>query len=162
MINFVWGSKTTFFKTKSKPCQKPKKFIYRFHTNVKRHLGLSILSHQKKFDLSKQWDIIVNSMSQTREKWDCLVLRRSDFWMIWRFHGIPCFHFYFLFRTNGKREQLHENDFRHCYGDFLPFWKFLITAMFKVLPQQSRGTSTTAFERHLTVEDFTNMDQHRW
>ena len=35
--------------------------------------------------------------------------------------------------------------------------KYLITAMFKVLYQQLRGTLTTAFERHLTIKDFTNI-----
>ena len=38
---------------------------------------------------------------------------------------------------------------------------YLITAMFKILSQQLRGTLTTAFERHLTIEDFTDMDEHR-
>ena len=37
----------------------------------------------------------------------------------------------------------------------------LITAMIKVLSQQLRGTLTTAFERHLTIEDFTDMVQYR-
>ena len=32
---------------------------------------------------------------------------------------------------------------------------------FKVLSQQLRGTLTTAFERHVKIEDFTEMDQHR-
>ena len=32
--------------------------------------------------------------------------------------------------------------------------------MFKVICQQLRGTLTTVFERHLTVEDFTDMNQH--
>ena len=32
--------------------------------------------------------------------------------------------------------------------------------MFKVLSQQLRGTLTTVFERHLTIKDFTDMDQH--
>ena len=32
---------------------------------------------------------------------------------------------------------------------------------FKVVPQQLQGTLTTAFERHPTIEDFTDMDQHR-
>ena len=36
--------------------------------------------------------------------------------MIWRCHSIPCFHFYFLFRNNGLREQLYQNDFCCCYG----------------------------------------------
>ena len=83
--------------------------------------------------------------------------------MIWRCHSIPSFHFYFLFRNNGNREQLDENDFRRCYSDFfskMSFWKYFITAMFKVFSQQLRGTLTTAFERGFTIEDFTDMDQH--
>ena len=31
----------------------------------------------------------------------------------------------------------------------------------KVLSQRLRGTLTTPSERHLTAEDFTDMDQHR-
>ena len=38
------------------------------------------------------------------------------------------------------------------------FRKYLITAIFGVLSQQLRGTLATAFERHLTIEDFTDMD----
>ena len=38
-------------------------------------------------------------MSQTKEKQDSLVLSRGDFWMIWRCHGLPCFHIYFLFHS---------------------------------------------------------------
>ena len=41
------------------------------------------------------------------------------------------------------------------------FREYLITAMFKILPQRLRGTLTTALERHLAIEDFTEMDQHR-
>ena len=46
------------------------------------------------------------------------------------------------------REQLDENDFCHYYGIFFEstIAKLLITAMFKVLPQQLQGTLTTAFE----------------
>ena len=33
--------------------------------------------------------------------------------------------------------------------------------MFKVLSQKLRRTLTTVFERHLIIEDFTNMDQHK-
>ena len=53
----------------------------------------------------------------------------------------------FLLRTSGKRTT-DESDFRHYYGNFLkvPFWNFLITAMFKVLSQQLGGTLTTALE----------------
>ena len=38
--------------------------------------------------------------------------------MIQNCHGIPCFHFWFLFRNKGKRYQLDENDFRGCYCKF--------------------------------------------
>ena len=65
-----------------------------------------------------------------------LVLSRGDFWIIWMWHGIMCFHFYFLFRNNGIREQLDKNDFCRCCGNFfskVSFRKYLITAMFKVL-----------------------------
>ena len=71
---------------------------------------------------------------------------------------------FFLFRINGKREQLNESNFRCCYGNFFPkvsFRKCLITAMFKVLSQQLQGTLTAEFEKHLTIEDFTDMDEER-
>ena len=51
---------------------------------------------------------------------------------------------FFLFRTNRK-----------CYSK-----SYLITPMLKVLSQQLRGTMAMAFERHLIVTDFTDMDQH--
>ena len=62
------------------------------------------------------------------------------------------------------REQVDENDFRPCYGTFfskVSFKKYLITAMFKVFSQQLRRTFTTAFERQLTIKDFTDMNQQR-
>ena len=103
-------------------------------------------------------------MSQTREKWVSLVLSRGDFWMIWRCHSIPCFHFYFLFRNNGVREQLDKNEFSRCYGNFVfskvSFRKYLITVMFKALSRQLWATLTTVFEWHLTIEGFKGMDQH--
>ena len=98
-------------------------------------------------------------MTQTREKWDSLVLSRSDFCMICKCHGVPCFQFYLLFRNNAIREQLDENDLRRCYGNL--FRKYLVTVMFLVLSQQLQGTLTTALERHFTIEDFTDMDQHK-
>ena len=38
------------------------------------------------------------------------------------------------------------------------FGKYLTRAIFKVLLQQLRGILTTTFKRHLTIEDFTDMD----
>ena len=52
--------------------------------------------------------------------------------MIWRCNSISCFHFYFLFRNNGKREQLDGNGFCRCYGNCfqkVSFWKYLITSI---------------------------------
>ena len=43
------------------------------------------------------------------------------------------------------------------------FWKLLdinYVNMLKVLLQQLQGTFTMAFKRHLTAENFTNVDQH--
>ena len=54
----------------------------------------------------------------------------------------------FLFRTTGEKGHLDKNDFRQCYGNFFRNWhseRYLITAMFKVPSQQTRGTLTTAF-----------------
>ena len=42
------------------------------------------------------------------------------------------------------------------------FESYLATAMFKVLSRQLRGTLTKAFEGQLSVEDFTDIDQHTW
>ena len=74
-------------------------------------------------------------------------------------HSVFSFSFFFLFRNNVIREQLGENDFRRCYVSFpeVWFWKYLITAMFKVLYQQLRGNLTTEFERHLTTEYFMDI-----
>ena len=46
------------------------------------------------------------------------------------------------------REQLDENDFRHCYGIIFEstILKLLDQAMLKVLLQQLQDTLTTAFE----------------
>ena len=41
------------------------------------------------------------------------------------------------------------------------FRMYLTTAMLKVLSEQLQGTMTTAFERHFTIEDFMDMDQHK-
>ena len=72
-------------------------------------------------------------MSQTREKWDSLVLTTGDFWMIWRCRSILCFHFDFLFRNNGIRKQLDQKDLHRCFDNFFSkvsfrklCWKFFL------------------------------------
>ena len=82
--------------------------------------------------------------------------------MIWKCHDIAYFYLYFLSRNNGKREQLDERDLRRCCGSsFLKYLDTMIIAMFEVLSQQLWGTLTTACEKHLPVEGFMDMDQHR-
>ena len=58
---------------------------------------------------------------------------------------------------------MNENNFRYYSGNFFPkvlFQKYLITAMFKFLSQKLGGNLTVTFERHLTIEDFKDIDQH--
>ena len=70
--------------------------------------------------------------------------------------------FIFIFSLEPTvREQLDENDFRHYYGIFFrKYHSETILSHFKVLSQQLRNTLITAFERHPTVEDFIDIDQH--
>ena len=57
----------------------------------------------KTLPLPRHGDIILNSMTQTREKWDSLVLSRADFCIVWRCHGIPCFHLFFCLEAKVKK-----------------------------------------------------------
>ena len=71
--------------------------------------------------------------------------------------------FIFLFRSNGKKKHLDENNFRHGYGNYfksavLKITLFQLSSTFFL--KQLRGTLTTTFERYFTTEDFTDMDQH--
>ena len=53
-----------------------------------------------------------------------------------------------------------QNHFRHDYGNYFKnaILKVIDISCFQSSPQL-QGTLTTAFERHLTVENFTDMDQ---
>ena len=61
-------------------------------------------------------DIIINSMTQTREKWNPRF--RLEMTFEW-YEGAMVFRvfIFFLLRTNGKNKPLGENDFRHGYGN---------------------------------------------
>ena len=99
-------------------------FIYRFWVTTKI-TRLEVLE--------KLWLNRTLHEPNKKKKWESLVLNRGDLWMMWRCHAIPCFHFYFLFRINGKRNKLDENDFRFCYMVIflkVSFRKYLITAIF--------------------------------
>ena len=70
--------------------------------------------------------------------------------------------FIFLFRTSIRKRYLDESDFRHCYGNFFE------SAILKVTWSQQYSKFflnncevhwQQHFERHPTVEDFTDMDQ---
>ena len=65
-------------------------------------------------------------MTQRTEKWDSLVLSRADFWIVWRCHGIPCYHFVF-FRSNGKKNPCMRTIFVTVMviTSKIPFWKLL-------------------------------------
>ena len=53
---------------------------------------------------------------------------------------------------------MDENDFfRYVFFPKVSFRKYLITAMFKVIYQQSRVNLTTAFEIHLITEYFIDV-----
>ena len=72
------------------------------------------------------------------------------------------FIFIFCLETTVIKKRFDENNFCRCYDIFLSevsFRKYAV--MLKVFSQQLRGTLTTAFERHLAIEDCTGIDQHR-
>ena len=55
------------------------------------------------------------------------------------FRVFRMFIFLLSFRTSGKKGNLDENDFRHCYGNFFRKWPseiYSITTMFKGPSQQ--------------------------
>ena len=95
--------------------------------------------------------------NRRKMKLPCFELRWLLNGMNMPWHSVFSFLF-FLFRNNVIREQLDENDFRrYVFFPKVSFRKYLITAMFKVLYQQSRVNLTTAFERHLTTEYFMDI-----
>ena len=59
----------------------------------------------------------------------------------------------FILEPTLKKKHLDENDFLQGYGNYFG-------STIKVLSQQLQGIITTAFLTHLTVKDFTDLDQH--
>ena len=98
----------------------------------------------KTLTLPKYKHVILNSWPKQEKNgtplfWVELKFELSKIAMIF-----SVFIFVFLFRNNCKKEHSHENDFFHSYDNY------------------SVSVLTMGFERHLTVEDFTDMDQHSW
>ena len=68
------------------------------------------------------------------------------FWVdLWPLNGMKmtwysaCLLLLILFRTDGKKGHLDENDFRHCDGDFfskVAFWKLLHHSYVRIVPSQ--------------------------
>ena len=59
--------------------------------------------------------------------------------------------FIFLLKTNGKKGNLDENDFRHCYGNFSKVSfpeSYLITAMFVLENMQQIYRRTSLKSEH--------------
>ena len=109
--------------------------------------GLSGQSYQKK-TLPKHRRIILNSMTQTREKWDSHVFSRLDIYMVWTCHIIPWVQFYFFCLE--LKGYLDESDFGLLIFDLddsATLKVTLIELMFKVPSQQLLGTLTITFWR---------------
>ena len=91
-------------------------------------------------------------MIQTIEKWDSLDFNRPEFWMVWRWHSIPCCHFFVAVWKKRWKEHLGENNLCHGYGNYFKSAILKVTwYQFFRSSQQLRDTLTTAFERHPTV-----------
>ena len=92
---------------------------------------------KNKFPLPKLVYMTLNSMTQTRERWNCHVLSRPDFWMIWRCYCIPCVHFIYLFIYFCLESTLGKDTWMTASSAtvivlFLkvPFWKLLDQSSF--------------------------------
>ena len=92
------------------------KFIYLFQANVKCRLRLLGYSYQENFDFARTWRYNTKRHAPKNRKMRLHYFGKS---CLLNDMKVPCFNFNFLFRNNGKREQFDENDFRHCYGNFL-------------------------------------------
>ena len=104
---------------------------------------------------------MLHSMTQTREKWDSLVLSRADFFVVGRCRDSPCFHFlFFCLEATVKTTtwmRMISITVMVIVSKVL-FWKLLDFSY--VQRSQLPDILTAAFEIYFTVEDFTDMDQH--
>ena len=81
-------------------------------------------------------------MSQTKEKCGKKIIFE------WYEDAMRFRVFILIVFVNGKKEHMDENDFRHCYGNFIRKQhseSYLITAMFKVPSQELEATLKTTF-----------------
>ena len=120
----------------------------------------------KTFGSIQTWENNTKVHVPKQKKCDSLVLRRSGFWMIWRYHGIPCAHFYsfiFFFRTMVRKDTWMSTTSVNVMVNFskVTFWKSLdrsyVWSYFSIIYEahwQQR------FKRRSAVENFMDMDQH--
>ena len=89
-------------------------------------------------------------MTQTREKWDFLVLSKADFCMVAR-KVRWCFVFSFfilLCRSNGKTEHLDDNNFRHGCGNYFKSDVLKVT-LFRLCSKFFLENYKAHWQRHL-------------
>ena len=120
-------------------CNKNRSHNLFFRKRTPNHLAPFTLSMQTlnvDFDFTQTLRYNIKSMTQIREKWNSLVLVELIF--EWYEGGAMVFRIlvlFFLFRINGKKEHLDENDFRHGYGNCFESSVLKVTwhQMFQVL-----------------------------
>ena len=111
-------------------------------------LGLS-----EKLRLYPNLDIIVNSMTKAREEWHSLVLNGTK--LPW--YPVFLFLFFCLELTVRNNAWIRTNCVTlTIINSKVPFWKLLDHRYV----QSYFSTITWYLERHLTVEDFMDLDQH--
>ena len=66
---------------------------------------------------------------------------------------------FILFRSNVRKGYLDESDFRHCSGNLFESAIPKSQLFFKSLLDNYEVHQQQHFERHPTVEDFTDMNQ---
>ena len=89
-------------------------------------------------------DITLKSMSQTKEKWDSLVLSRSYLWMVWRCHGRPRVQCYYFCLKPTVRKDIGWERLPSQLQYF--FWK---VAFWKLLDHRYVQSFFSAITRHI-------------
>ena len=100
-------------------------------------------------------ETLASSMFQTKEKCDSLILSRSALRMVWRCYRRPRVRCYYFRLEPTVRKDTWIRVTSVTVMVCIRKWRFesyLITAVFKVLSQQLRGTLKTAFWKILKVD----------
>ena len=100
----------------------------------------------KTLTLPQHEDIILNSMNQTRQMQHFFSKQR------YLLNGMKvplCFHFYLLFRTNGRKEHFSEIKFYHCCGNFLKnvFSESFVESSFLIITRHINNSIRETLQR---------------